>query len=165
MAYQIFRTTRAVVTVVLFASAGLQALAGETGVFLVRQEPPVLAHADLATAGASHGDMMAFQAKITTEDGTPGTLNGLLIMVDIADGALDPLEERIGQLVFDFGNGDSILAGGQSVYPGTDHEMSADAPQLRAITGGTGTYMGARGQITTTRNTDGSYEHMFELMD
>ena len=165
MAYQIFRTTRAALTAVLLAAAGLQAHAGETGVFMVRQEPPVMAHADLAEAGASHGDMLAFQANITTEDGTPGTLNGLLITVDIADGTLDPLEERIGQLVFDFGNGDSVLAAGQSVYPGTEHEMSADAPQRRAVIGGTGIYMGARGQITTTRNTDGSYEHMFELID
>jgi hypothetical protein len=139
--------------------------AGEAGVFVVRQDPPVMAHADLATAGASHGDILAFQATLTTQDGAPGMLNGLLITVDIADGTLDPLEERIGQLVFDFGNGDSILAAGQSVYPGTEREISADAPQLRAVTGGTGTYMGARGQITTTRNTDGSYEHMFELMD
>lgn len=162
MACQIFRTTRAAVAAAMLA---LPVQAGETNVFMVRQEAPVLAHADLATEGASHGDMLAFQAKFTTEAGTAGVLNGLLITVDIADGELDVLEDRIGQLAFDFGNGDSILAGGQSVYPGTDHEMSADAPQLRAITGGTGTYMGARGQITTTRNTDGSYEHMFELMD
>jgi hypothetical protein len=161
----LFRTTLAAAATVLFLSAGLQADAGETDVFMVRQEAPVLAHADLALAGASHGDMMAFQAKFTTDAGTAGVLNGLLITVDIADGELDVLEDRLGQLAFDFGNGDSILAGGQSVYPGTDHEMSADAPQLRAVTGGTGTYMGARGQITTTRNTDGSYEHMFELMD
>ena len=165
MAYQIFRTTGAALTAALLAAAGLQAHAGEKGVFMVRQEPPVMAHADLTTAGASHGDMLAFQARFATEDGGAGMLNGLLITVDIADGELDLLEERIGQLAFDFGNGDSILAAGQSVYPGTDREMSADAPQLRAVIGGTGTYMGARGQITTTRNTDGSYEHMFELMD
>lgn len=160
-----FRTALATGASALILSAGLQAHAGETGVFMVRQELPVLAHVDLAEKGASHGDMLAFQAKITTEDGAPGTLNGLLITVDIAKGALDPLEERIGQLVFDFGNGDSVLAAGQSVYPGTEHEISADAPQRRAIIGGTGIYMGARGQITTTRNTDGSYEHMFELVD
>ena len=165
MAYQLLRTPLAAMASALLAFAGLQAQAGETGVFMVRQEAPVLAHADLATEGASHGDMLAFQARFATESGTAGVLNGLLITVDIADGELDLLEERIGQLAFDFGNGDSILAAGQSVYPGTDREMSADAPQLRAVIGGTGTYMGARGQITTTRNTDGSYEHMFELID
>jgi len=165
MPSHIFRTTLSAAATVVFLAAGLQADAGETGVFMVRQEAPVMAHADLALAGASHGDMLAFQAKFTTDAGTPGLLNGLLITVDIADGELDLLEDRIGQLAFDFGNGDSILAAGQSVYPGTEPEMSADAPQVRAVIGGTGTYMGARGQITTTRNTDGSYEHMFELMD
>ena len=139
--------------------------AGETGVFMVRQELPVLAHVDLAEKGATHGGLLAFPAKITIEDGVPGTLNGLLITVDIADGGRDLLEERIGQLVFDFGNGDSVLAAGQSVYPGIEHEISADAPQRRAVICGTGIYLGARGQITTTRNTDGSYEHMLELID
>jgi hypothetical protein len=162
MAYPIFRMTCAAVAAALLAQL---VHAGETNVFMVRQEAPVMAHADLATEGASHGDMLAFQAKFVMESGTAGVLNGLLITVDIADGELDLLEERIGQLAFDFGNGDSILAAGQSVYPGSDHEMSADTPQRRAVIGGTGIYMGARGQITTTRNTDGSYEHMFELMD
>jgi hypothetical protein len=162
MANPIFRTTRAAVAAALLA---LPVHAGETNVFMVRQEAPVMAHADLATEGASHGDMLAFQAKFVMDSGTAGVLNGLLITVDIADGELDLLEERIGQLAFDFGNGDSILVAGQSGYPGTEHEMSADAPQRRAVIGGTGIYMGARGQITTTRNTGGSYEHMFELMD
>ena len=38
-------------------------------------------------------------------------------------------------------------------------------PQLRAVVGGTGIYMGARGQLTTVRNEDGTYEHLIELMD
>lgn len=37
-------------------------------------------------------------------------------------------------------------------------------PQIRAVIGGTGDYMGARGQLTTTRNEDGTYEHLIELM-
>jgi hypothetical protein len=51
------------------------------------------------------------------------------------------------------------------VCPGSDHEISADAPQRRAVIVGTGIYSGARGQITTTRNTEGSHGPMFDLIN
>jgi hypothetical protein len=50
------------------------------------------------------------------------------------------------------------------VCPGTDHEILADAPQRRAVIVGTGIYSDGRGQITTTRNTDGSHGPMFDLI-
>ena len=43
--------------------------------------------------------------------------------------------------------------------------MAANTEQVRAVIGGTGTYIGARGQVTTVRNDDGSYEHSFELLN
>jgi hypothetical protein len=33
------------------------------------------------------------------------------------------------------------------------------------VVGGTGDFMGARGQVATTRNDDGSYRHEFTLLD
>jgi hypothetical protein len=51
------------------------------------------------------------------------------------------------------------------VCPGSEHEISADAPQRRAVIVGTGIYIDARGQITTTRNTDGSHGHMSDLIN
>jgi hypothetical protein len=51
------------------------------------------------------------------------------------------------------------------VCPGSEHEISADAPQRRAVIVGTGIYSGARGQITTTRNTEGSHGPMFDLIN
>jgi len=42
--------------------------------------------------------------------------------------------------------------------------MVKSAPQVRAITGGTGAYMGARGQVTTTHNADDSYTYVVELL-
>jgi hypothetical protein len=54
------------------------------------------------------------------------------------------------------------------VCPGTDHEILADAPRRRAVIVGTGIYSdargGARGQLTTTRNTEGSHGPMFDLI-
>jgi len=43
-----------------------------------------------------------------------------------------------------------------------------DAPKISqldlAILGGTGKYMGARGEVTSTRNADGSYTQAFTLL-
>jgi alpha-D-ribose 1-methylphosphonate 5-triphosphate synthase subunit PhnG len=43
--------------------------------------------------------------------------------------------------------------------------MEPGVGQVRAVIGGTGDYIGATGQITTTRNDDGSYDHVVELID
>jgi hypothetical protein len=43
--------------------------------------------------------------------------------------------------------------------------MDTGNGQIRAVIGGTGKYIGARGQVTTTRNDDQTYEHRFELLD
>jgi hypothetical protein len=49
-------------------------------------------------------------------------------------------------------------------YPPTAGEFDAGQPVVRAILGGTGKYMGARGQLTSTRNPDGSYTQVFTLL-
>jgi hypothetical protein len=133
--------------------------------FTLRQEAPALTTVDLGAAGASHGDMLAFEARIAAEDGTAGFLSGILITVDLPDGSGDLLEDRIGQLTFDLGGGNSLVVSGKTVYPPQGVEMNANAPQLRAVIGGTGSFIGARGQVTTARNDDGSYSHRFELVD
>lgn len=107
--------------------------------------------------------MLAFEAAVSGDNGLKGTMSGLLITVDIAEGEED-FEDRIGQIVFDMGNGNSLVVSGRSIYKGSNQEIDPNAPQIRAVTGGTGDYMGARGQITTTRNTDGSYEHQIQLL-
>jgi len=133
--------------------------------FTIKQAVPHLTTVDLREAGASHGDMLAFEAAITGEDGTTGTLSGILVTVDLPDASGDLLEDRIGHLTFDLGGGNSLVVAGKSVYPDQGVEMSANTPQLRAVIGGTGTFVGARGQVTTTRNGDGSYTHSFELVE
>lgn len=138
--------------------------AAERSTLKVRQEQPVLVTVDVGTPGSSHGDILAFEADIAREDGTAGTLRGLLTTVDIPDGD-DVLEDRVGQLVFDLGDGDMLIVTGSSVYPSGSVEMAADNAQVRAVIGGTGHFLGARGQVTTIRAEDGHYDHTFELLD
>jgi hypothetical protein len=129
----------------------------------LRQEVPVVSQVDIGSKGASHGDILAFQARVTGDNGLAGTVHGTLITIDAADGA-DKFEERTGQVYVDLGGGNMIVIAGLSVYADNSREMTVNAPQVRAIIGGTGTYIGAAGQVTTTRNADGSYEHLFQLL-
>jgi hypothetical protein len=146
----------------LWASA---AIADEPTEFTVHQEIPTLSDIDIGNGGKSHGDMLAFEAAISTEDGDQGVLSGILITVGLPGGQGDVFEDRIGNLVFEFGDGDSIVVAGASDYAGDATEMNANHPQLRAVIGGTGKYLGARGQVATTRNDDGTYDHAFQLVD
>jgi hypothetical protein len=43
--------------------------------------------------------------------------------------------------------------------------MTPIAGQLRAVVGGAGDFMGARGQVATSHNDDGSCRHEFTLLD
>ena len=132
----------------------------------VHQELPDLTHIDLDKEGASHGDLLAFDATVSSDNGMKGKLSGFIMTVDIPQKDHEVFQDRIVQLVFDFGEANTIVVGGRSVYPHLDKsEMKKNEPQYRAVVGGTGTFMGARGQIQTTRNDDGTYEHLIELMD
>lgn len=53
---------------------------------------------------------------------------------------------------------------GDALYAVSAGEMVVDASQVRAITGRTGWFIGARGQITTTRRDAGHYDHKIELI-
>ena len=132
----------------------------------VHQELPDLTHIDLDKEGASHGDLLAFDATVSSDNGMKGKLSGFIMTVDIPQKDHEVFQDRIVQLVFDFGEANTIVVGGRSVYPHLDKSvMKKNEPQYRAVVGGTGTFMGARGQIQTTRNDDGTYEHLIELMD
>lgn len=132
--------------------------------FHIIQAQPKLVHIDVGTDGASHGDLMAFEATFTTEDGGSGILSGILITVDIPEGD-GVFFDRIGNIALDFGGVDSLVVGGHSTYAAGAGEMAVDLPQVRAIIGGTGRFIGARGQMTTTRRDAGHYDHKIELVD
>ena len=137
-----------------------------TRTVVLTQQPPTLHPIDLHIEGASVADMVLYEATIAGEQGESGMLTGFLITADVPDVETgDPHQDRLGQLSFDLGNGTSLVVAGEAIYRGEDVEMTANAEQLRAVVGGTGDFMGVRGQVATTRNDDGSYRHEFTLLD
>jgi len=151
----------------LFVFSGLVAAgpAAAEQTFTILQDMPALTHVDVGADGASHGDIMAFEAPFTAEDGTTGVMHGMIITVAIPIGDAGQYIDRIAQIVVDFGQTDTLVIGGSAAYPNAEAEMVPDAPALRAVLGGTGRFMGARGEVLTTRHDAGHYEHRFTLMD
>lgn len=133
--------------------------------FTITQSKPEIQHIDIGTTGMSIGDILAFEAPFKTKEGKEGRMYGMITLVSLPTGANDPFLDRISTIVLDFGGSDSLVINGKSVYGAYQGEIKDNVPQMRAITGGTGKFIGARGQISTTRNTTGTYEHVIELLD
>ena len=132
----------------------------------INQEVPNIIHIDLDKEGASHGDLLAFDADVITNNNIKGKLSGYLLTIFIPEENHENFQEKMLQMVFDFGEGNTIVVGGKSIYPNIDKsEIVENQLQLRAIIGGTGSFIGARGQISTKRNDDGTYEHLVELVE
>lgn len=155
----------AIISGVLILSLSTAQLALAEERFAIVQEAPTIEHIDSGYSADSSGDVTSFIAEIIHEDGTRGVMHGLLHAV--ATKQLDGVEvvHKHGQVVIQFGSGDSLIVNGSAIYPSGLVEMSANAPQRRAITGGTGRYVGARGEMTTTRNENGQYDHEILLVD
>lgn len=133
--------------------------------FTITQGKPEIQHIDIGSKGLSIGDILAFEAPFATKDGKNGKMYGMVTVISIPTGTHDPFIDRISTIVLDFGGNDSLVVTGKSVYSTYEGEMNNNESQMRAVTGGTGKFMGARGQISTTRNTSGSYEHEIQLLD
>ena len=138
----------------------------QTHTLVLTQQPASLRPIDGGVSGSSVGDILLFEAPISGEHGESGTLTGFLIQADIPDAETGDLDaDRLGQLSYDLGNGNTLVVIGETTYRGENAEITANQPQLRVVAGGTGSFLGARGQVLTTRNDDGSYRHEFTLID
>lgn len=119
---------------------------------------------DLGESERSVGDIWLIDKSFTGDDGMSGTLSGMLVITDVPDGE-DTQQDFMGQLVFEFGGMDSIVVAAESESVPDGEEMVLDGEQARAIIGGTGKFVGARGQVLSTESEDGSWSHTFQLLD
>jgi hypothetical protein len=138
-----------------------------TETLTIYEDAPTLTPLDLGAPGNSPGDAYYFSAALHSSAGGPvtGEVFGSKTLVKLAAQISPNSEKRATLLFFTFHGGeDQIIAFGAGDYPATAAEFDPDKPVVRPILGGTGKYIGARGQLTSTRNKDGSYTQVFTLL-
>ncbi len=152
---------------VLVAGCGADSTNQSTQTFTVYEDAPKMSLLDLGAPGNSLGDVYHFSAPLHSERGGPvtGDVIGSKTLVKLATDANPTLERRATLLFFTFAEGkDQIIAFGAADYSPSAPEFGAGQEVVRPVLGGTGKYMGARGQVTSTRNPDGSYMQRFTLL-
>jgi hypothetical protein len=151
----------------LIAACGAHSNSPSTETFTIYQDAPKMSLLDLGAPGNSLGDVYHFSAALHSERGGPvtGEIVGSKTLVKMPTDANPNLERRATLMFFTFAEGkDQIIAFGAADYSPSTPEFEADKPVVRPVLGGTGNYMGARGQVTSTRSSDGSYIQVFTLL-
>ena len=152
---------------VLITACGARSNNSSTGTFTIYQDAPKMSLLDLGAPGKSLGDVYHFSAALHSKRGGPvtGENIGSKTLVKMPTDANPNLERRATLMFFTFAEGkDQIIAFGAADYSPSTLEFEADKPVVRPVLGGTGKYMGARGQVTSTRSSDGSYTQVFTLL-
>ena len=152
---------------VLITACGAHSTNQSTETFTVYEDAPKMSLLDLGAPGNSLGDVYHFSAQLHGTPGGPvtGEVTGSKTLVKIATDANPSLERRATLMFFTFADRkDQIIAFGVADYSPSAAEFDAGQPVVRAILGGTGKYIGARGELSSTRNADGSYTQVFTLV-
>lgn len=76
----------------------------------------------------------------------------------------DDIETRLRTLIFDL-KGGQIIAEGVSNYPIKGGKFQLGKAFTIAITGGTGAYVGVRGELVSILKSDGTYRQKFRFVD
>ena len=88
-----------------------------------------------------------------------GDIHGSMFVIKAAG----EVEDRLTNIEFDWTNlKDSIVISGVHAYP--INALETDQPIHRAIVGGTGNFIGAKGEITSARLDSGWYRHELILV-
>lgn len=117
---------------------------------------------DLNPAGDA-GDLSTFEAPLQ-KDGKPfGSFVGTVIKISGLDQGSNPnREERLVTMVFDLPDG-QISALGVTYFERGKSLIGVTEPMTRAIVGGTGAYVGIKGEAILTRNADNSATHVLHF--
>jgi hypothetical protein len=131
-----------------------------TRMTLVQAKPTLFTYENLP--GEAPGKKTYFAAQLSKPSGQAfGLLTGNITSVHPVEG--NPEEARLRTLIFRLPGG-QIVAMGNSVYPKGVVEINPNTAINIAVIGGTGKYLGARGEVTSNRNADGTYTHKFTLL-
>lgn len=132
-----------------------------TRMTLIQEKPSLFTYENLP--GEVPGRKTYYAARLRKPSGEDfGLLTGNVSTIQPLQGD-NPEEARLRLLVYTLPGG-QIVAQGNSLYPRGSVEINPNTSIVTAITGGTGKYIGARGQVIHTRNEDGTYTHKFTLL-
>ena len=151
----------------LIAACGAHSNNSSTETLTIYQDAPEMSLLDLGAPGNSLGDIYHFSAALHSERGGPitGEVVGSKTLVKLPTDTNPTLERRATLMFFTFADAkDQMIAFGAADYSPSVPEFDAGKSVVRPVLGGTGKYMGARGQVTSTRNQDGSYTQIFTLL-
>lgn len=125
---------------------------------VLHQEPFTVDVYDLGGDGVGPGDLYTWVAPVTVDDGRSGTIVGEHQVVAVpTEGTFR--EVRIGTSVIDLGNSDTIALGGLIPVTAPLGQIEAGVELANAVIGGTGVFVGAKGEIQSVRAEDGSWTH------
>ena len=151
------------VSVGLIPATSASAAPKNTKIVLV-QAAPVIVHDEGQDPTSAQGDATFFKASLSRAGKPFGFLSGTIETHDLVlEGA--NREVRLRTLIFELPRGQLVPQGVSSYATGPDFvPLDVDEPVVIAITGGTGAYLGATGEVRTTRRADGTYRQVITLL-
>jgi hypothetical protein len=157
----------ALLTSIAFAACDQHSTNPSTETFTVYEDAPKMSQLDLGAPGNSLGDVYHFSAPLHEKAGGPvtGEVIGSKTLVKVPTDDNPNLERRATLMFFTFADRkDQIIIFGVGDYKPNVPEFESGQPVVRAIIGGTGKYIGARGEVASMRSADGSYTQQFTLV-
>ncbi len=176
-----------VVTASLAAGAGILAGCGSSAAapvattLVITQPAPTTHVHDVTSAGPSVGDVDTFQAPILQSGKVVGEVSGVRTLTELSKDLNWVVQDRVPgtangvavdqwsqTMVFYFTGGNTLQVEGERLAPeptasGAFPLIVPSKSQQLAVVGGTGIYRFTHGQLTTKRNTDGTYTQTFDL--
>lgn len=137
--------------------------------------PPTMEFLDLGFPGGSGGDLVVWHAALASappsRENPPVIVGACTATMVVVKSGGEPFpgedgarEHRMTQIEFDWhDSADSLLIMGS--HPYARGAAQTDVEIHRAVVGGTGRFIGARGEIVSTPLGNGWYEHRLRLVD
>lgn len=161
------------VLVAVYGAVGLAGLVSPTAIaaenpttsvttLVLTNEPPTTTTIPSTVPDSPIGTESIHQAVVRNSKGAmAGNFHASILTVGATPG--DLVENRLRTIVFNLKDG-QIVATGVTLYPKTDAYLPVNKSVRIAIVGGTGKYLGASGEMYTTRQSNGNYRHVLTLV-
>lgn len=155
-------TTELTVTLLAGSPDGAASLGALRSMLTPRTPAPV--DVDRDGGGIGYGDLRVWRSPAIVDEISGGASEGVFFLVSEPTEA-DPRFRRLGLQVYRIPEGGTLVVAGEYEYDAADGPIPGMAPIERAVAGGTGRFSGASGTVTTVREGDDLYSHLFQAAD